>query len=112
MSQCRRSKPTAQCGLFHLPRGNAMHALNRGLAITASIVVGMSVANAQQPLKVGHVPFNAPVAFVPGATASNYRSLDPKAHPGQGALIDLLNAVATDAGLQFQFIPIVAGEQV
>jgi len=89
-----------------------MHARNNGLAIIASMVVSMSAANAQQPLKVGHVPFNAPVAFVPGATASNYRTLDPKVYPGQGALIDLLNAVAKDAGLQFQFIPIVAGEQV
>lgn len=90
----------------------AVHALNRGVAITGLVILGMSVANAQDPLKVGHAPFNAPVAFVPGATASNYRTLDPKINPGQGALIDLLNAVAKDANLQFHFIPIVAGEQV
>lgn len=89
-----------------------MYARTRRLAFIASIFVGISTAHAQQVLKVGHVPFNAPVAFVPEATASNYRTLDPKAHPGQGALIDLLNAIAKDAGLQFQYVPIVAGEQV
>jgi polar amino acid transport system substrate-binding protein len=89
-----------------------MRAQNCGLAIIASIIVSLSAANAQQSIKVGHVPFNAPIAFVPGATASNYRTLDPTGHPGRGALIDLMNSVAKDAGLQFQYIPIVAGEQV
>jgi len=89
-----------------------MLALKSGLAIIASVAAATSLASAEQPIRVGHVPFNAPVAFVPGATASNYRTLDPKVYPAQGALIDLLNAAAADAGLQFVFVSIVAGEQI
>ena len=88
-----------------------MRALKCALT-TIALIAATSIASAEQPLRVGHVPFNAPVAFVPGATASNYRTLDPQFYPAQGALIDLLKAAAKDAGLQFVFISIVAGEQV
>jgi polar amino acid transport system substrate-binding protein len=89
-----------------------MKALRIVLAMGAAIFVSMSVTNAQQVLKVGYAPFNAPVTSLPGATPDNFRTLDPKVNVAQGALIDLLNAIAKDAGLQFQFIPVVAGEQV
>jgi polar amino acid transport system substrate-binding protein len=90
----------------------AMKILRGGLVLGAAIFVTMSAADAQQILKVGYAPFNAPVAYLPGATAANYRALDPKTVSAQGALIDLLNMIAKDAGLQFQYVPVVAGEQV
>jgi polar amino acid transport system substrate-binding protein len=90
-----------------------MRAIGRRLGICAAILIGSStLADAQSVIKVGHAPFNAPLAFVPGATDANYRTLDPQAHPGQGALIELLAAIANDNRLQFRFVPLVVGEQV
>ena len=89
-----------------------MKILNRSLATGAAIFLSIGVANAQQVLKVGYAPFNQPVSILPGATPENYRTLDTKFTMAQGALIDLLNVIGKDTGFQFQFIPVVAGEQV
>jgi len=82
------------------------------LATGAAIFLSMSVANAQQVLKVGYAPFNQPISMLPGATPENYRILDSKFTMAQGAWIDLLTVIGRDTGFQFRFIPVVAGEQV
>jgi polar amino acid transport system substrate-binding protein len=83
----------------------------RKLALAALAWATMSGAHAQERLRVAYVPFNVPLSFAAGATAENYRKLDPAVDAARGAMIDLLRAMAEDAGLQFRFLPMVAGEQ-
>src|SRR5215471_7407773 len=68
-------------------------------------------ASAEQFVRVGYAPFAAPLTSLPGATADNYRTLDPSGTLAEGALIDLMNAIAKDAGLQVQFVMVPAGPQ-
>ena len=88
-----------------------MKTVGRGL-LSAAIFVSVGVAQAQQAVRVAYVPFNIPIVYAAGATATNYRTLDPDADLARGALVDLLKAMAKDAGLRLQFVPIVAGEQL
>ena len=84
--------------------------LNHLLALGVAILVGAGPARAQRTLKVAYTPFNVPIVFAEGATAENYRNLDPKADVARGAFIDLMKAVAGDAGLSMEFVPLVAGD--
>jgi polar amino acid transport system substrate-binding protein len=49
---------------------------------------------------------------LPGATADNYRTLDPDGSKAQGAIIDLVNALAKDAGFQVRFVTTPGVEQI
>jgi len=84
--------------------------LNHLLALGVAILVSSGAAQAQRTLKVAYTPFNVPIVFAEGATAENYRKLDPKAEVARGAFIDLMKAVAGDAGLPMEFVPLVAGD--
>jgi polar amino acid transport system substrate-binding protein len=84
--------------------------LNHLLALCVAILVSPGAAQAQRTLKVAYTPFNVPIVFAEGATAENYRKLDPKADLARGAFIDLMKAVAGDAGLSIEFVPLVAGD--
>ena len=87
-----------------------MKILNHLLALAVAILVSAGAAHAQRTLKVAYTPFNVPIVFAEGATAENYRKLDPKADVARGAFIDLMKAVAGDAGLSIEFVPLVAGD--
>ena len=87
-----------------------MKILNHFLALCIAILVSPGAAQAQRTLKVAYTPFNVPIVFAEGATAENYRKLDPKADVARGAFIDLMKAVAGDAGLSMEFVPLVAGD--
>ena len=87
-----------------------MKNLNHLLALGVAILVSAGAAQAQRTLKVAYTPFNVPIVFAEGATAENYRKLDPKADVARGAFIDLMKAVAGDAGLSMEFVPLVAGD--
>jgi ABC-type amino acid transport substrate-binding protein len=66
---------------------------------------------AQQQSKVwriGYAPFASPLQILPGATLENYKALD--ANTAQGAMIEVLKAIAKDAGAQVQFQALVAGD--
>lgn len=87
-----------------------MKILNHLLALAVAILVSAGAAHAQRTLKVAYTPFNVPIVFAEGATAENYRKLDPKADLARGAFIDLLKAVAGGAGLSMELVPLVAGD--
>jgi polar amino acid transport system substrate-binding protein len=89
-----------------------MKAIILAFALGVSVLLLLGAANAQQLVKVGYAPFAPPISFLPGATADNYRTLDPKGAMAQGAMIDLTNAIAKDAGLQVQFVTVPATEQI
>src|ERR1035441_4997314 len=82
------------------------------ISVTAfGLAILPSAAFAQQVLKVGYAPFNAPFTSLPGARRDNYQTLDPNGTLAQGALVDLINAIAKDAGVQVQFIPVAVWDQ-
>jgi len=83
-----------------------------GFAIGISALVSIEMAWAQPVVKVGYIPFGPPLSSLPGATADNYRTLDPDGTKAQGAIIDLVNALAKDAGLQVQFVTMPASERI
>ena len=92
-----------------------MNFRNSFLGLTSLFVAGAALlsngAIAQQALKVGYAPFAVPFNFLPGATPDNYRMLDPKGTMAQGAIVDLLIAVAKDVGVHLKFVPVPAGKQ-
>src|ERR1700730_14834950 len=63
-------------------------------------------------VKVGVPPFGAPLGYWPTATTTNYRTLDPKGTMVQGAMIDVMNAIAKDAGIQVQYVASATGDEV
>jgi ABC-type amino acid transport substrate-binding protein len=69
-------------------------------------------SSAEQLVRAGYAPFGTPLASLPGATLDNYRTLDPSGTLAEGALIDLMNAIAKDAGLQVQFVMVPGTEQI
>ena len=84
------------------------------LAVAASLALlaGLAVAGAEESVKVGYPYTNAPFAWLPGATALNYATLDPAGTAATGAVIDLTRAIATDAGIQIQFVPMPVGDLI
>jgi polar amino acid transport system substrate-binding protein len=81
------------------------------IALGASTFAAPMFSFAQQQAKVwriGYAPFGSPIQLLPGATPENYRTMD--ANTAQGAMIDLLKAIAKDAGVQVQFLAFLAGE--
>ena len=90
-----------------------MKSLKLGMVLGAALLASVSVANAQQQtVKVGYAPFGNPLTGLPGSTTVNYRTLDPKGVIAQGAMIDVINAVAKDAGIQIQFVASAVGDRV
>lgn len=87
-----------------------MRKLRLGLAL-AAIAASIVAAEAQQVLKVGY-PYTSPLSLLPGATAENYRTLDPNGTAAKGPLTELFVAVAKDAGLQIRLMPMVTGDLV
>jgi len=69
-------------------------------------------ASAEQLVRAGYAPFAAPLSSLPGATLDNYRTLDPSGTLAEGALINLMNAIAKDARLQVQFVMVPGAEQI
>lgn len=69
-------------------------------------------SSAEQLVRAGYPPFGAPLSSLPGATLENYRTLDPSGTLAEGALIDLMNAIAKDARLQVQFVMVPGTEQI
>lgn len=90
---------------------NRRHIINLTALAGLGLAMLLGSAFAQQVLKVGYAPFAKPNNFLPGATVSNYQTLDPKGVMAQGAVVDLIKAIAKDAGFQVQFIPVLAGAQ-
>src|SRR5438128_283586 len=83
-----------------------------GVAFVIALLASLGVANAQQQVvKVGYAPFGAPLAGLANATTANYRTLDPKGTMAHGAMIDVMNAVAKDAGVQIQYVASAVGDQ-
>ncbi len=89
-----------------------MKATTLVFALGVSALLPLAAAAAQQQVKVGYAPFAPPLSFLPGATADNYRTLDPNGTTAQGAMIDLMNAIAKDAGFQVQFVVVPASDQL
>ena len=89
-----------------------MNTFKLGFALGAAMLASVVAGNAQQVVKFGYAPFGAPVTSLPGATTDNYRTLDPKGAMAQGAMIDVMNAVAKDAGLQVQYVASAVGDRV
>jgi polar amino acid transport system substrate-binding protein len=83
-----------------------------GFAIGAWVLVSIGAAWAQPTVKAAYAPFGPPLSSLPGATADNYRTLDPNGSMAQGALIDLINALAKDAGLQVRFVTMPVSDQI
>jgi ABC-type amino acid transport substrate-binding protein len=54
----------------------------------------------------------APLSSLRGATLDNYRTLDASGTLAEGALIDLMNAIAKDGKLQIQFVMVPGTEQI
>jgi ABC-type amino acid transport substrate-binding protein len=69
-------------------------------------------SSAEELVRAGYAPFAAPLSSLPGATQDNYRRLDPSGTLAEGALIDLMNAIAKDARLQVQFVMVPGTEQI
>jgi len=88
-----------------------MKAITLAFALGVSALLSLAAANAQQ-VNVGYAPFAPPLSFLPGATADNYRTLDPNGAMARGAMIDLMNAIAKDAGFQVRFVMVPASEQI
>ena len=93
-----------------LPRRRFLHLAAGAAVLPAMLRIGS--ANAQQLVKIGYPPFAPPLSFLPGATPANYRTLDPNGTMAQGALIDLMNAIAKDVGFQVQFMTLPAPDQI
>jgi len=80
-------------------------------SIAGAALLAAASASAQQAvLKVGYGPFAQPVQFLPGATNDNYKTFDATGDKASGALVDLMRAIAKDAGLQVQFVAAPAGD--
>jgi polar amino acid transport system substrate-binding protein len=88
--------------------GDQVKAVKRGFVFGTGLLAGLAIADAQQAaLKVGYGALNAPTSSLPGATADKFD--DVTGNKAQGALIDLVNAIAKDAGFQISFVPFGAG---
>ena len=84
-----------------------------GFALWAIMLLSLAGASsAEQLVRVGYAPFGAPLSSLPGATLDNYRTLDPNGTLAEGALIDLMNAIAKDGRLQVQFVMVPGTEQI
>jgi len=85
------------------------------LVFVLSVIMLLSLAgasSAEQLVRVGYSPFGAPLSSLRGATLDNYRTLDPSGTLAEGALIDLMNAIAKDGKLQVQFVMVPGTEQI
>jgi len=88
--------------------------------IMARLLSGVAVATftstisagAQQAVRVGYAYANPPFASLPGGTPANYATLDPSGVMAQGAAIDLIRAIARDAGFDVQFVPMPVGDLI
>src|SRR5258708_3842134 len=89
-----------------------MKSIKLGLVLVASVLLSLGSAGAQQLVKVGYAPFASPLASLPGATPDNYRMLDANGTMAEGAMIDLMNAIAKDTGLQIQFVAVPVSDQL
>jgi polar amino acid transport system substrate-binding protein len=69
-------------------------------------------SGAEQLVRAGYSPFGAPLTSLPGATLDNYRTLDPSGTLAEGALIDLMKAIAKNASIQVQFVMVPGTEQI
>jgi polar amino acid transport system substrate-binding protein len=93
--------------------GNIVKSLTLGMVLGAALLASVNAANAQQGVvKVGYAPFGAPLTSLPTATTENYRTFDPKGVMAQGAMIDVMNAIAKDAGIQIQYVASAVGDRV
>src|SRR5262245_7142286 len=92
-----------------LPRRKFLHLAAGAAALpaTSRIAKTQAVTETQQVVGFGYPPFAEPLTFLPGATPQNYSTLDPNL--AQGAVIDLLTAIAKDAGFQVRFQASTAG---
>jgi polar amino acid transport system substrate-binding protein len=116
---------TTSYGLVDLTRINVGHAdcvvglkievdamkVKLGFVLLAIMLLA-GAARAEQLVRAGYPPFAAPLSSLPGATQDNYRRLDPTGTLAEGALIDLMNAIAKDARLQVQFVMVPSTEQI
>jgi polar amino acid transport system substrate-binding protein len=85
-------------------------AVRLGFVVGAALLAGLGSTGAQQAaLKVGYGAFTAPTAFIPNATDANFTTLDPNGTLVRGAMIEVVKAIAADAGLRIQFVPFGAG---
>jgi polar amino acid transport system substrate-binding protein len=90
-----------------------MNGIKLGFAFGVSVLLSLGPsASAQELVKAGYAPFAPPLSFLPGATPDNYRTFDPNGALAQGAMIDLVNAIAKDAGFRVQFVMVPASEQI
>jgi polar amino acid transport system substrate-binding protein len=80
-----------------------MNGLRLGVFVAATLLGAIGAANAQA-LKVGYGALDAPTTFLPNATADNFSTLDPTGDKAEGALVDLVNAIAKDSGFPVQFV--------
>jgi len=81
-----------------------------GLVLWAIMFLSLAgAASAEQLVRVGYAPFAAPLSSLPGATTDNYRTLDPSGTLAEGALIDLMNAIAKEVELQVQLVMVPGG---
>ena len=89
-----------------------MTVVKLGVGLGIAFLANVGVADAQQVVKVGYPYANAPFASLPGATPANYATLDPVGTMAEGAIIDLTRAIAEDAGLQIQYVPMAVGDLI
>jgi ABC-type amino acid transport substrate-binding protein len=83
------------------------------ISVTAfglAILPGAAFAQ-QVVLRVGYAPFNSPFTSLPGARRENYQTLDPEGSMAQGALVEVISAIAKDEGVQVQFVPVAVWDQ-
>jgi ABC-type amino acid transport substrate-binding protein len=93
-----------------LHRRNVLRLAAGAAALPASsrIAKAQAVTETQRVVRFGYPPFGEPLAFLPGATPQNYSTLD--SNLAQGAVIDLITAIAKDVGFQVRFQAFTAGD--
>ena len=90
-----------------------MNAATIGAVLGTAMLASIGAASAQQTtVRVGYMPFEAPIAALPGATNDNYKTVDPMGEKAQGALIDVMNAVAKDIGIQVEYVATPAADLI
>src|SRR2546423_644892 len=96
---------STSAGNFFPPQRPLPHRYT-AVMIMARLLSGVAVATftstisagAEQAVRVGYAYANPPFASLPGGTPANYATLDPSGVMAQGAAIDLIRAIARDAG--------------